>query len=259
MLRKESSMGIINRIVTMRLLGLLLGTLFASSLAFAQSNPPLDFGYYKIFDQHIDEVSCYTNLYIGGGTGEYGEPIAEWQPKLTQALQHAANANMTIELLLGFDPTVPPQNDINKQEIQAILQAAAPVWDHVKYILVADEPGWTSAAVIDNHIRLVNQWMGELGLSLPAGFKGFGITLEPDDLDHLEPGAITDSQLGWAEVDAYIGADKGNPDDNQAAVAAVLDKIGGKFGDKKVIINMQAYDLRTPPGSPWSIQNLQAL
>jgi len=146
--------------------------------------PTLDFGYYNVdtirYGFYVDEVTSRTNLiYIGGAdAGVSDTPPAELYANLRLLIARAAQANLQImlDIELGGPLTV-----------GAVLQAAQPHWERVKYVILADElsdphPGCApghcyTVAEINNEIDLLRRRMRNLGLD---DSKPIGVTLTPD-------------------------------------------------------------------------------
>jgi hypothetical protein len=117
------------------------------------------------------------------------------------------------------------------------LDRAAPHWDSVKYIELADEPSWSQAETA----AIVNQVQGELAARGLAD-RPIGVVYTRTQV--LTEDAIFAAGLDYVGIEAYVDP-PGDPssDANVAALAAYVQEAKARVPlDKNIVLVMQAYD-----------------
>jgi hypothetical protein len=239
-------------IKTWRALALLL-LLAAPAAAQSKDNPlpplpqghsPVSMGYYFIdgqFGDHFDEVACYTDTYFSTRSN-YTSDDPNWQAKFGQSLARARAEGMKITLGLSFTRCIPedpchPDEDqqaaCDKGGLDEQLDLAAPTWDAVERIDLADEPDWTKAQI--------NRRVGDVLTALSAhglSPRPIGLTVQMDQVGEK----LGASELDYVGISAFLPAPGGTSDANRWALETQFADALTKTGSKDIVLVVQAYD-----------------
>lgn len=197
----------------------------------------IDFGYWYVDTvvqgQFEPVVKAWTNLAFvfdrDGGTSD--TPPSERMANITSICGRLAAAGFKIALDIGPNSFLQPQQ---------MLDAAAPSWAKVGYVLLGDEINMTvaeaNAAIADAKTRMSN-----MGLAL----KPIGATL---DVDTGLTSQIVNANWDFLNIEAYVTADcqSGNcpePADILACKVRVQQTMARIPAAINIAIVMQAYDL----------------
>ncbi len=237
---RQASRGVYGAIALLVLFGCASGVAHAQDAcppALQPSDQIKEFGYYfadgKSGD-YTDEVGCYTNLYIAwarrGYACEAEAPNSCWLPLMRQGMANAANRGEKIYLWLNLQESVPSR----VTPLDAVLDAALPVWDSIVRIDLADEPlvsedqrlgqgdhVWDRARV-EAAILDVKQKLSDRGIG-PDRIPPFGLTYSKEQVNYFteqtKAGTLPDTKnplmaagLGFVALEAYVAGSERRSD-----------------------------------------------
>jgi hypothetical protein len=201
-------------------------------------NHAMDYGYYFVewknpndFATARAEVNGYTNLYYAS-LASYVSDLTDSE-KLQLLGQSLANAvaegrHIHLNLELNHYPST----------LDGVLDTAAPYWDHIVRVELADEPSWTRAEM-ESWINTVNSKLSARGLTpSPQGLGVMYVYNKP------LPDSKNAAGLGWIGIEAYLDY-PGSPDpqvniDNlNTSVSRAMSQVPGS---KNIILVPMAYD-----------------
>jgi hypothetical protein len=200
-------------------------------------NHPMDFGYYRVDGvregNFIEEVRGWTNLvYVGPFDYMFESPPtspSDGIALLTAGIDRLADAGFSIML------DVERGNRLTKA---AVLSAAAPHWDKVKYLILGDEIS-TTAAALDTEIQALKNNVTNLGLAQ----KPVGVTLTPNTT--LSSDSVFASLLDFVNIEAYSPdpANHGTSQQNIDTIKSLVDRMVARIpAQKRLTLVMQAYN-----------------
>ncbi|HZM83719.1 MAG TPA: hypothetical protein VFC19_49000 [Candidatus Limnocylindrales bacterium] len=171
-------------------------------------NHALDYGYMLVDGRYGDfrhEVNEYTNLYHAWARRGYeswsGATDAEWLPVMRQSLANAAAEGRRIQLNLNLQEEDPAR----VTPVAAVLDLAAPHWNRVVRIELADEPSW-SPAETDARVAQVRALIAARGLPpKPLG------NVYTRDQARFEDGMLAPG-LDFVMIEAYVDAETASED-----------------------------------------------
>lgn len=209
--------------------------------ALPRANHPMWFGYYyedaARYGDFQAEVADYTNLYYALARGGYEDDSSatneECSANLRRALKRVVESG-TRKILLNLnrrdsEARIPP--------IDSVLSDAAPFWERVELIELADEPRWDKLQT-EAQIRAVRQSMRERGLS----DRPIGLVLE--QRFSLKTDAINADGLDFVSLEAYVNPPGHNdPKTNAEELRSYIDTMKARIpAGKKLLLVMMAYD-----------------
>jgi hypothetical protein len=163
---------------------------------------PIDYGYYGVVgiqgnDNHeVDfsgEVNCYTNSFIGGRAAY--KCVSNWANLLDGDLNLAVSQGRRIELNLDMQNP----NYMNNSYLDEVFDVAAPYWDHIVRLELADEPDWNRATT-ESMIQDVQNALLEHDLS----DRPMGVTINPNS--NYYDDVVNATGLDWVGIEAYLKA-----------------------------------------------------
>lgn len=210
---------------------------------FPSPNHALDFGYYledgnrapDILDFY-SEVKGYTNLYHtwtqkGRQYGFSETPAADQFANMRVFVKRAFDDGKVIYADFGFKDITMPTNE---GQLNAVLDVLQPYWSRVKYVDLADEPGWTQAQV--------NQYAA----FVRAGIQSRGLAVPLIGYSPLRPDIFTDRvnvDVDFIGIECYV--DPPGNDSSQANVDFLKDFIARAKDaippSKKLVLIMMGY------------------
>jgi Bacterial Ig domain len=202
-------------------------------------NHPIDYGYFLVDGRYGDfrsEVNGYTNLYHAWARRGYephsGATDDEWLPLMQQALARAAAENRRIYLNLNLQEQAPGRIT----PVDRVLGIAAPYWNHIVRIELADEPNWDQAQT-EAQVQAIRARLQAHALAS----RPMGIIL--DRPQSLASDAVFAPNLDFVVIEAYVdppgdGNSQANIDAMMQAVTAAKNRIPA---GKQIGLVMQAY------------------
>jgi hypothetical protein len=200
---------------------------------------PLLFGYLLSdgrYGDYRDEVGCYTNLYHAWARRGYERSDTshdkEWLAAMRLSLKDAATAGQKILLHLNLQDRQPGRTT----PIDRVLAVAAPYWDRVVAIELADEPDWSGATaeVWAAHVR---EMIAEQGLA----DRMLGVVLGGETA--LTTELVSAAGIDFLTIEGYLEPPGSPyPQTNEAALAGYVSQVMRRLPqDKKAILLMMAY------------------
>jgi hypothetical protein len=202
------------------------------------STHPMDFGYYFVewkntadFDAARAEVNGHTNLYYASRSSYVSELTpSQWLALLAQSLANASKENRRIQLALGINT---PEGEA---VLDSVLAVAAPHWDRVVRLELADEPAWDRATT-ETKIRTVTSKLAARGL----GLRPMGVVYV---YNQPLPDAVNAPNLDWVGIEAYLNF-PGSPS-SQVNIDTLSTYLEGTKAQvpagKDIVLVMMAYD-----------------
>jgi hypothetical protein len=188
----------------------------------------MDFGYYFVDGRYGDfraEVNPYTNLYYAWVWRNY--PTDQpWEPPFRVSLQNAHREGRRIHLNLQ-----------DEAYWDAALDIAAPYWEDIARIELADEPPWDRAET-EAVLRRLRQKLSARGLAP----RPLGIVYTHSQV--LNGDGLFAAGLDWVGIEAYVDPPGSSiSQENVDALTAYVRRAKNRVpGDKKIVLIMMAYD-----------------
>lgn len=202
---------------------------------------PIPLGYFHAdgrYGDYFDEVSCYTNLYVGGCEALPSNPAR------CASVERAIAAGQSLYLSLNLPGEAVFDDAAVEAQAFAVLTSHAPYWASVRFLELADEPSWATAPEIDQRIAVVERVLASLGLAR----RPMGLVLTAEVSESLPPAPagnrITRSRLDWVGIEAYVRPDTQSPDTcvNRATLHDRVTKSKAATLGKDAIFVMMSYD-----------------
>jgi hypothetical protein len=187
-----------------------------------------ELGYYYVdgkYGDHRADVDHYTSVYMALASGGYVSELP-WGEPFSESLVNATTTGHGIYLNVAA-----PDNMLEA------LDRAAPHWDSVKFVELADEPSWNQAET-EAMITSTRDAMTARGLA----DRPIGVVYTRTQV--LEQDAIFAAGLDYVGIEAYVDP-PGDPASvtNIATLAAFAQSAKARIpADKNIVIVMQAYD-----------------
>lgn len=156
----------------------------------------IPFGYYladaRRYGDYLHEVVGHTDVYHAiwkfGYEANTDEDESLWVPRYKTGLGRAHGRGFRIALALEGHRPAPPW--------RGAIRIAAPFWDRVFMVEVANEPAWGQAS-LGRRADEVRDYVDQLGLrQVPVG-----VTLAPP-----LGGNLVNSRVDWIGLEAYLEA-----------------------------------------------------
>jgi Bacterial Ig domain len=202
-------------------------------------NHGIHYGYMLVDGRYGDyrhEVNAYTNLYHAWARRGYepnsGATDDVWLPIMQQALANAYSEDRVIYLNLNLQEETPGRIT----PVDSVLKIAAPFWDRIARIELADEPTWDRAQTEQRILQIRSRLTAH---GLPQ--RPMGVIVTRDDA--LLTDAVFADGLDFVTIEAYV--DPPGSADSQSNIDYMVRKVTEAKNripaDKQIGIIMQAY------------------